>query len=54
MKFIGVKDNTYIDSIKKLNAKDPKFKKLVIMSEYQSTKTFFLKYIFEIGMKKFL
>ena len=54
MTFIGVKDNTYIESIKKVNAKDPKLKKLVIMSEYQGTKTFFLKYIFQIGIKKFL
>ena len=53
MKPIDVKDNKYIESIKEVNDKDPKFK-LVIMLEYQNTKTYLLKATFQIGLKKFL
>ena len=42
MKPIEVKDNTYIDSSKEVNDKDPTFK-VRIMLEYQNTKTFLLK-----------
>ena len=53
MKPIDVKDNKYIESIKEVNDKDPKFK-LVIMLEYQNTKTYLLKATSQIGLKKFL
>ena len=53
IKPIEVKGNTYIDSIKEgiikiLNVK------LVIMLEYQNTKTFLLKDILQISLKKLL
>ena len=48
MKPIDVKDNTYINADKEINNKDPKFK------EYQNTKTFLLKSIWPIGVKKYL
>ena len=53
MKPIDVKDNTYIDIDKEVNDKDPKFKvgDHVRMS---NTKTFLLKAILQIGLKKFL
>ena len=53
MKPIEVRDNTYIDSIKKIMIKIVNLK-LVIMLEYQNTKTFLLKDILQIGLKKFL
>ena len=42
MKPADVKNNTYIDSSKEVNDKDPTFK-VRIMLEYQNTKTFLLK-----------
>ena len=53
MKPIEVRDNTYIDSIKKIMIKIVNLK-LVIMLEYQNRKTFLLKDILQIGLKKFL
>ena len=53
MKPIEVKDNTYIDSINKVNDKDPKFKVGDIL-EYQNTRTFLLKDVLKIGLKKIL
>ena len=52
MKPIEVKDNTYIDSIKEVNDKDPKFKvgDHVRISKY---KKMLLKDILQIGLKKF-
>ena len=52
VKPIDVKDNTYINTDKEINYKDPKFK--VIMLEFQSIKTYLLKGICLIGVKKFL
>ena len=53
VKPIPAKDNTYIDSIKEVNDKDPKFKvgDHVRISKY---KTFLLKDILQIGQKKLL
>ena len=53
MKPIDVKDNTYINTSKEINNKDPKFKvgDYVRISEY---KTFLLKGICLIGVKKYL
>ena len=53
VKPIEVKDNTYIDSIKEVIIKILNVK-LVIMLEYQNTKTFLLKDILQISLKKFL
>ena len=53
MKPIDVKDNTYIDFCKEVNDNDPNLK-LVIMSEYNNIKTFLLKAILQVGLKKFL
>ena len=53
MKPIDVKDNTYIDFGKEVSANDPNLR-LVIMQEYQNTKTFLLKAIVQIDLKKFL
>ena len=47
MKPINVKDNTYINTSKKINYKDPKFK----VGEFQSIKTYLLKGICLIGVK---
>ena len=52
MKPINVKHNTYIDSIDEVNDKVLNFK-LVIMLEYQNTKTFLQKVTLQIGLKKF-
>ena len=52
MKPVDVEDKTFIDFGKENNDKDPSFK-LVIMEEYQSAKTFLLKDILPIGLKKF-
>ena len=64
MKPIDVKDNTYINTNKEVNYKDPinykdfiknyKDLKLVIILEFQSIKTYLLKGICLIGVKKFL
>ena len=53
MKPIDVKDNTYVDSKKEVNNKDPKFKvgEQVRISKY---KRFLLKDAHQIGLKKFL
>ena len=53
MKPIDVKDNTYINTDKEFNDKDPKFKvgDHVRISKY---KTFLLKAILQIGLKKYL
>ena len=53
MKPTGVKDNTYVDSKKEVNDKDPKFK-VGDHVRFQNTKTFLLKDIHQIGLKKFL
>ena len=53
MKPVDVKDNEYIASGKELMIKILNLK-LVIMLEYQDTKTFFLKDILQIGLKKSL
>ena len=50
MKPIDLKDNTYIDSIKEVNDKDPKFR--VGDHVRISKKTFLLKDILQIGLKK--
>ena len=53
MKPIDIKDNTYINTDKEINYKDPKFK----VGDYvriQSIKTYLLKGICLIGVKKFL
>ena len=53
MKPIDVKDNTYINTDKEVNEKDPKFKvgDHVSISKY---KTVLLKAILQIGLKKYL
>ena len=53
MKPIEVKDNTYINSIKEVSDKDPKFKvhDHVRISKYKNK---MLKDILQIGLKKFL
>ena len=53
MKPISVKDNTYINIGKEFNEKDHKFQ-VGDHEEYQNIKTFLLKAIFQIGLKKFL
>ena len=53
MKPIDVKDNTYINTSKKLIIKILNLK-LVIMLEFQSIKTYFLNGIYLIGVKQFL
>ena len=53
MKSVIVKSNTYINSMKERNDKDPKLKisDIVRISKY---KTFLQKTMFQIGLKKFL
>ena len=53
IKLVDVKDNTYVDSRKKLDDKDPKFKvgDHVIISKY---KNILLKDTPQTGLKKFL
>ena len=53
MKPVDIKDNTYIDSKKEVNDKDPKFKvgDHIQISKY---KNFLLKDTHQIGLKKFL
>ena len=53
MKTVDVKSNTYIDSSKELIIEIWNLK-LVILLEYQNTKTFFQKAMFQIGLKRFL
>ena len=48
MKVIGVKSNTYINSSKEINDKNPK------LLEYQNIKTFLQKAMFQIGLNKCL
>ena len=50
MELVGVKSITYIDFNKENNMEDP----MVIMSEYQNTKTCLRKVRFQISLKKFL
>ena len=55
VKPINVKHNTYINIDKEVNDKDPKFKiGDHVYEEYQNIKTFLLKAILQIGLKKFL
>ena len=57
IKSVGVKDNTYIDSMElHSNDKEPKFKvgDQFRIYEYSSTKIFLLKDTHQIGLKKFL
>ena len=53
MKPIDVKDDNTLILIKRLMIKTPNLK-LVIMQEYKNTKTFLLKAIHQIGLKKYL
>ena len=53
MKPVDVKDNTYIDFLKKLMIKILNLN-LVIMSEFLNTKIFLLKDTHQTGLKKFL
>ena len=53
MKLINVKENTHIYLDKKITKKILNLE-LVITLEYQSTKTFLQKAVFQIGMMKFL
>ena len=53
MNAVDVKDDTYIDSSKEVNYKDPKFQ-VGDYVKYQSTKTFLLKDILQLGVKKIL
>ena len=51
-KVVDIKSSTYIDSSKEIN--DILNLKLVILLEYQNTKTFLQKAMFQIALKKFL
>ena len=53
MKLVDVKSNTYINSSKKINNEDPKFKvsDIVRISKYENI---LQKTMFQIGLKKFL
>ena len=53
MKPVDVESSTYIDFDKKIPKKILNLK-LVIMLEHRNTKTFLLKDILQIGLKKFL
>ena len=53
MKPIDVKDNTYINTDKETNDKDPKFK-VDDRVRISNTKTFLLKATLQIGLKKYL
>ena len=53
IKPVDVKDNTYIDSSKEVNDKDPKFK-VGDHVKFQNTKAFLLKDTLQTGLKKFL
>ena len=54
MKPIDVKDNTYINTDKEINDKDPKFKIGDRVRINQNTKTFLLKSTLQIDLKKYL
>ena len=56
MKFVDVKDNTYIEFCNEVHDWDSKFKvgDHVIMLEYQNTNILLLKDIFQISLKRFL
>ena len=53
MKPVDVKDNTYINTDKETNDKDPKFK-VGDRVRTSNTKTFLLKATLQIGLKKYL
>ena len=53
MKPVDLKSNTYIDSSKEINEKDPKFK-IVILLECQNIKIFLQNVALQISQKKFL
>ena len=53
MKPIDVKDNTYINTDKEINNKDPKFK-VGDHVRISKCKTFLLKATLQIGLKKYL
>ena len=53
IKPVNVKDNTYIHFAKEVLMIKILNSKLVIMSGYQNTKTFLLKAILQIDLKKF-
>ena len=53
MKRINITSDSYAEYNKDPNKKSPNLK-LVIVSEYQNTKTILPKHIFKIGQKKFL
>ena len=53
MEPVDVKSNTYINSSKEINDKDPKFK-IGDIVRYQNLKTVLKKAVFRIGLKKFL
>ena len=53
MKRIDITSDSYAEYNKDPNKKSPNLK-LVIVSEYQNTKTILPKHIFKIGQKKFL
>ena len=52
MKPIDVKDNTYINTDKKVDNKDPNFK-VGVMSEFLGIRIFLLKAILQIGLRTF-
>ena len=54
MKLVDVKTNTYIDSSKKNNEKDPTFKIGDTESKYQNIKILLQKVTLRISLKKFL
>ena len=55
MKPVDVKSNTYIDSSKEMNIKDPKFKiPNLKLLEYENIKIFLQKVALQIGLKKIL
>ena len=53
MKSVVVKSNTYINSMKERNDKDPKLK-ISDIGRISKYKTFLQKTMFQIGLKKFL
>ena len=53
MKPVDVKKNTYADSSKDINDKDPKLK-LAVLLEYQNIKVFLQEVTLQICLKKFL
>ena len=55
MKPVDVKSNTYIDSSKEMNIKDPKFKiPNLKLLEFENIKIFLQKVALQIGLKKIL